>query len=611
MPHSVAQIVVGLPAPGPFDYFVPEILRKDIRVGSRVYVPFRSSFCVGYVIGLLKKSKFPRLKSVSAVLDNIPTLDENFLKLTHELAKYYACSWGEGIEAALPRVLRSKKEITWTPSLEAAPRNNSQIVFLQGSIQSAANTIARKIKSVFGAGHGIIFLVPEVGQINVVKEFLEKVCGISVIAIGRALGVKEELQSWMSIKEGRSRVVVGTRSAVFTMMPHLGLIVMVDEENPAYKQEPAPFYHTREVALWRQKYEQCDIAFVTPTPTAELWKILKNKKIKPEICSDKHLGALQVVDLANYKYQNMLVSFPLQNHIQETLAKNGKVLLFLNRRGFSTLTKCNQCGFVLKCNRCSTNLSYLYSKKKLVCYRCSASSELPKMCPQCHGSYLRSTGTGIEKLESELVRIYPQARVAFFDSDSKNFSGDANLVIATQAVMPFLHRAAFALIAVLDFDGEINRVDFRAGARVFSLLVRLRQAAGEKLVVQTRNPSHAAIHSVKTMDANQFYRQELQIRRELNLPPYVQTIALALRGSREEDVLNQSQKLYEQLSGIDTKNFEISYPQPDLIPKLRDKFRFTIMLKGKAVKSILKVIEPVMVDFSKRKGIILTIDVNS
>lgn len=610
MSHSIAQIVVGLPVAGPFDYSIPHHLRESIRVGSRVDVPFRSKFCVGYVIGLLTETQVPKIKPLSAVLDNIPTLDENFLKLTCELAQYYACSWGEAIEVALPVILRDKREIVWTPPQQIIRPTEPKILFCQGSLQAAAKAVAQKLKSTLAQGRGIVFLVPEVGQITVAKEFLEKVCAVDVCVLERHRGVKHELAQWLAVKEGRARVVVGTRSAVFSMMPAVGLIVMVDEENPSYKQEPSPFYHARQVALWRQKNEPCDVLFVSPAPSAELWKILKDKKVVPEICAEKHLADFQVIDLANYKYQNMLVSFPLQNMILETLVKNGKVLLFLNRRGFSTSTKCNQCGLVLKCQRCNTTLSFMYSNKKLVCHRCGCALDLPKMCPQCNGSYLRSQGTGIEKLESELARIYPQAQVATFDRGARNFSKQSNLMIATTAVMPFLHRAHFSLIAVLDFDGEINRIDFRASSRVFSLLVRLRQAAGEKLLVQTRNLNHDAIVAAATLDTDTFYRKELKIRRELNLPPYAQIIVLALRGIVEETVLAQAQELHEQLTGISDKAFEISLPQPDVIPKLRDKFRFTIMLKGKIVKQMLAQIEPVLLEYHKRKGVILTVDVN-
>ncbi len=610
MPLSIAQVVVGLPIAGPFDYVIPESLQEQIRIGSRVYVSFRSKFCVGYVVDLLEKSQFTKLKPLTGVLDNIPTLDEKFLEFTREIANSYACSWGQAIEVALPVVLRSKRQITWQPSLvKRTALKEPQTFFYQGSLQSCAKALAKKIKEEFTQGRGIIFLVPELNQVAVVKDFLEKVCRVAVSVLDRTMGVKRELAEWLTVKEGKAQVLVGTRSAVFAMMPNVGLIVIVDEENMSYRQEQSPCYHAREMAFMRQKHEHCDLLFVGLAPSAELWKILQDKKVQPEVFQDEHLSVLQVVDLANYKYQNMLVSFPLQNAIGETLAKEGKVLLFLNRRGFSTLTKCNQCGGVLKCERCSTILSFLYSKKKLVCHRCSFSQDLPKFCPQCHGSYLRSLGTGIEKLESDLARSYPQASMATFDSKTKVFADKANLMIATAAIIPFLHRAHFSLIAVLDFDGEINRIDFRASSRAFTLLTRLRQAASEKLFVQTRNPQHEAIRAVATMNHEKFYREELKIRRELNLPPFTHVITLVLRGIKQEDVLAQAQIVYEELNAIPQKNFTISLVAPDLIPKLRDKFRYTIMLNGKAVKSMLKEIEPFMQNFKTRKGVIMTIDV--
>lgn len=610
MPHSIAQVVVGLAVPGVFDYLIPENLRAQVAVGSRVYISFGRRQIVGYVVGLLKKSRFARLKPILELLDNVPVLDETFLKLTGEISRYYACSQGEAIEVALPSVLRGKRKIVWTPALKREANPKTETLFCQGSLQASAGVVAKKIQAVFEEGRGIIFLVPEISQMKSAGDFLEKVCGCPVEVLDRGRGVKEELAQYLSIRQGKRRVVVGTRSAVFAILPNLGLIVVVDEENTSFKHEPSPFYHAREIAFWRQKHESCDLLFVTPAPTAKLWKILKDKKVQPQVCAEKHLGRLQVVDLANYKYQNMLVSFPLQNHIQETLGQQKKALLFLNRRGFSTLTKCNQCGLVLKCERCETSLGFLYSQKKMVCHRCGLLSQLPKVCPQCRGAYLRSTGTGIEKLESELSRIYPQALFATFDSGSKAFDREADLVIATSAVMPFLRRAHFALIAVLDFDGEINRADFRACSRAFSLLIRLRLAAEEKVIVQTRNPAHEAIKAAAFLNVGEFYNQELEIRRELNLPPYAQMIALSLRGIVEQDVLAQANKLYDQLNAVGERNFEISLPAVDLIPKLRDKFRFTIMLKGQSVKSMLKNIEPVLLDFKKRKGVILTVDVN-
>lgn len=610
MPFSIAKVVVGLPVPGPFDYQIPAFLQQRIGVGSRVYVSFGQKFHVGYVIGMIKKSRYPRLKPIIAALDSGPVLDENFLKLAKRLSSDCACTLGEAIETGLPSFLREKREISWSAGIRVPREKTAKIYFYQATVQSAAKMLAQKIRENHEAGRGLIFLVPETGQVPPAKEFLEKVCKDQVAVIGRGSGIKEEIEQWRLVKEGKIRMAVGSRSAVFAMMPDLGLMIISDEENSVYKQEPSPFYHTREVAFWRQKIDGCDLAFVTPAPTLELWKILKDRKVKAESAPCEASCPLQVIDLANYKSSKMLLSFPLQNHLRDALAAGNKTLLFLNRRGFFTHTRCRHCGFVLTCSRCQTALSFLYSKKKLVCRRCAAAHDFPKICPQCQGAYLFSTGGGVEKLESDLTRIYPQAKIAGFDKESKLFDDRADVMIATSAVLPYLKRGHFQLIAVLDFDAEINRPDFRASCRAYSLLTRLKQAGGAKMFVQTRHPGHAAITAALREDPESFYKSELKIRRELGFPPCRGMIAISLRSMKESDAHSASRIIFDKIGEIKSKKFEISEPQPDLIPKLRDKYRYTIMIKTGPVQPVLNLIGPVLTQARKHKNVILTVDVN-
>lgn len=606
MTNSFAQIVLAIPVPGPFDYEVPENLRAEIKIGQRVLVPFRSKSAVGYVVGLSEKSHIAKTKPITAILENFPSLSSSDLKLTLDMAKYYACSWGEAIDLFLPKSLRTRKVMTFvSPSADPRPVE-AKTALLAATFQEAQAQVISVLKKFLQNGQGIIVLVPEHEQIKSIQVLLEKELQEPVVILDRGLTPAKELANWLEVKEGKKRVVIGTRSAIFAPVAHLGLIVMVDEENAAYKQEPSPFYHSREVALMRQHHESCDLLFVTPAPTAELWDLVKDKRT----LFSQNLTPLQTIDLTNYKPRSqMLISFPLQTLIQEALQKKGKVLLFLNRRGFSTMTRCNQCGHVMKCPRCAVNLTFQYSFKKLICRRCQSKFDLPKICPQCRGAYLRSTGTGSEKMESELTRIYPFHRIALFDRETPKVPKDADIVIATQAIIPILDQTAFSLIAVLDFDSEINRVDFRAGERVFSTLRRLRSAAREKLVVQTRNPDHVAIRAASQADLEKFYQEELKLRREMDLPPYKHLIAVSLRGIKESLVSEYAENLSRDLHRFE-KDFTISEPEPDLVPKLRDKYRFTIMLKGLSVKDILTAAEPVIWEFKKNKGTILTINVD-
>ncbi|HQP10539.1 MAG TPA: hypothetical protein PKV41_04075, partial [Candidatus Omnitrophota bacterium] len=297
------------------------------------------------------------------------------------------------------------------------------------------------------------------------------------------------------------------------------------------------------------------------------------------------------------------------NAMQKTLERGGKIILFMNRRGFSTRTHCQQCGFIVKCERCNVDLSYLYSKKMMVCRHCNFSCELPKICPSCNGSYLRSTGTGIEKLESEAARLYPGARIHRFDSECTAFPQEADIIMTTQAIFRQHEAWTASLVAMLNFDAQIHRFDFRSGQKSFSLLVHLKQLAQETLLVQTRMPDNYCLQAAREMDFDKFYREELKQRRELNLPPYRHLVAVSLRGKNERCVFEQSEALFGFLKERQTQGVEISDPHPDVNPKLRDKFWYTILLKGRSVKGILAIIKPALKGFRKR-GVIVTINVD-
>jgi len=276
----------------------------------------------------------------------------------------------------------------------------------------------------------------------------------------------------------------------------------------------------------RAKIEKSSLLFVSSTPSAEVWKKANAKSVIKKTFETDKCSDLQLIDLSNYKTRSSSsVSFPLQNDINKCLNQKGKAILFLNRRGFSSITKCNQCGFTIKCVRCNTNLSYLYSSKRLVCHLCNYKIELPKICPGCNSKYLRSLGGGIEKIESELARLLPGVQIAKYDRETSKIPRKADIIIATQAILKEFDKINVSLIGVLDIDAELNRFDFRSGQKVFSLLVRLRQAAREKVVVQTYQIKNYCLRAARDMNFSKFYSKELALRKELNFPPFSHLIS--------------------------------------------------------------------------------------
>ena len=615
MSSKIAQVVVGLPVEGPFDYSVGAPLAKTVAVGSRVRVLFNRRPRVGFVVGFKQKSAFERLNSLLSCLDNHPLLDDKTLQFTREFAAYYGCSRGEAIEIWLPAALRKAADCVWTPpaptaSAAAAGRGQKPVLLNDRGASKRWPVILEMVQKVLTEGRGVIFLVPETSLIDAVVGRLGKEFPFPVTVLDKKVSPRQELSNWLAVREGRARMIIGTRSAVFAPVRDLGLIIVYDEENPAYKQEQTPHYHAPTAAALRAKVEGCSVMYVSAAPSAETWDEARKRKWRRIVLEADRPAAVQVVDMTNYNPQRTsIISFPLQNAIQAALAQNGKVILLMNRKGFTTRTRCQQCGFTMQCPRCNVNLTYLYSKKAMVCRHCNHTAVLPKVCPQCRGAYLRSTGTGTEKLESEVARLYPAARVGDYDAHSEGFPSQADIVIATKAVLREEARDV-RLVAVINFDAELHHPDFRAAQHAFTLLVRLRRMASEKLLVQTRMPDNYCLRAAAANDFEGFYKEELGLRRELGFPPYRHLVAVGLRGRVEDLVFQQAQELFARFEEKLPASLEVGEPHPDVNPKLRDKYRFTILLKGRSVKDILAFVKPVVKNFRHKRGTVVTINVD-
>lgn len=678
MNKRIAQVIVGLPVEGPFDYSVGKSLRDKIAPGQRVRILFNRRVRMGIVVRLKQSSpwsktsrgKTRKLNPILSILDDCPALDAGALKLTDALGRYYGCSWGEAAEAWLPAALRTARDLRFTPGGEGmdgtreALSARKDVLLHDKSPDKRWPFILETVSQTSQEGRGIIFLVPEAA---LVEPVLQRLNEISCPAIGfdKKASPARELEQWIKVREGKATVVVGTRSAIFAPVLHLGLIVIYEEEHMAYKQEQSPHYQAHTLAEMRSQIEGCSLLYVSSAPSAETWHKTGNRARVAQgvarqakerwtkiTCEPDHLCGIQLVDMTNYNPQRTsILSFPLQSAIQETLTAQGRVVLFMNRKGFSTRTRCPQCGWTLQCPRCNVNLTYLYASKRMVCRHCSFKTELPKTCPNCVGSYLRSSGTGIEKLESEAARLYPYARISRYDRESVKFPAEADIVIATQAVLSGLtelaagrslsltsgdegpvltsgggsalggraaegfttaRRGAFpvTLIAVMNFDAELHHMDFRGAHRAFALLVHLRHLASKKLLVQTRMPDNYCLKAVLRGDFEEFYRQELQCRRELGFPPYSHLAAVGVRGRDEGRVFAQARDLFDCLKKHTSKGVDVLDLHPDVIPKLRDKYRLTILLKGRSVKDILASAQPVIKDFQRRRDIVITLNVD-
>jgi len=612
---KIAKVVVGLPIEGPFDYWVDETLRTQIAVGKRVRIPFGGRKRIGYVVGRTDKSRFPmsRLKSIFSVIDSAPILNDDLLQLTRQVSDYYGCSWGEVIETSLPKALRSGTVVD-LPVAGDSQRQTAlpgQIILLQDlNRKQGWDFLLENIHKTIVAEQDVIVLVPEISVLYFTAEILKSVSD-RVVVLDRKLAAKKELDHWLMAKTKEAKIVLGTRSAVFAPVDHLGLMVVLEEDHPAYKQEQSPFYHGRDVALMRAGKNGCRVILENYAPCPEVWWQAKKGKMKLLFLAAEKSADMQIVDVTEYKSRrNVLVPVPLRHAIERTVKAGGKVILFLNRKGFSTMTKCPQCQFILRCPRCETNLSYLYAQKKMACGHCNYTADLPDLCPQCRNSYLRSSGVGIEKLESELARIFPQYRLGLYDRDTKNLPMQFDILIATQAVLRVQNQFSAELIGAVHVDSELNRSDFRSAHRTFSLLVQLRQMAREKFIVQTRLPDNYCFKAAMKMDFKGFYREEIKFRRQLSLPPFNHLVSIIVRAAQEKAAFEQTNILYRKMQETIKRGIMVTEPQPDAMPKLRGKYRFMILVKGKSAEKILLFVYASLKGVKRKSGTIISVNVD-
>ena len=409
---------------------------------------------------------------------------------------------------------------------------------------------------------------------------------------------------------------------------------MDEEHETSYKQEDVPRYNARDVAIKRAEISKAIVILGSATPSLESFYAAKKGQFTlielPERIDSRLLPAVDIVDMREEMTRAKKVpifSQKLREWIEKDIAEKKQVILFLNRRGFSTFINCRHCGYVIKCKRCSVSLTYHFDKKKLVCHHCNFNMEPPEICPECNAAYLKYWGLGTEKVESELNRFFPQASIARLDTDSthkrgshdkvlsKFKDGHIDIIIGTQMIAKGLDFPKVTLVGVVSADTALNLPDFRSAERTFNLLTQVAGRAGRsdlgcRVIIQSYAPQHYSIQAAKTHDYNTFYDKEISLRKELYLPPFCHIVSLTLRGRKEERVFKMSDNLKTSLEKeIKSKNIDILGPAPAPISKMKGMYRWNIFLRSEAAENIISILKKVL-NKNKSSGIIITVDVD-
>ena len=467
----------------------------------------------------------------------------------------------------------------------------------------------RAIDEVLQNGGGAIYLVPEIGlTTQLLSRIRERFPAreIAVLHSGISLGVRYD--QWKRLRRGEIRLVVGARSALFAPVRDLRLIVVDEEHDPSYKQDDRLRYNARDLAMVRGRLAGAAVILGSATPGIQTFFQAESGRYRHLSLSrrvdDRPLPRVEVVDMRAQRDEQgrpPLLSYALVDALRETLAKRKQALLFLNRRGFHTFLFCPDCGHVFACPSCDLSLTHHAALELLKCHHCDFTARPPAICPACQGSRIRSQGAGTERVEAEIQKRFPEARIARMDSDSTSRKGAAekilqqldrgeiDILVGTQMITKGHDFPEITLVGVLAADASMNIPDFRAAERTFQILTQVSGRGGRgdqpgRVVVQTFNPGHYAVRRAQDHDYAGFYADEIAFRRELGYPPFSRLIGLNFSCPKKAEgkaaVARIGERARELAASLGGGTIGVIGPAESPLVRLRGRYRWQMLLKG-------------------------------
>ncbi len=623
----VAKIAVGLPILGLFDYSIPHHLAKKIKIGCRVKVIFNRRLMVGYCLGLANDSRIKNIRPILELIDELPILSESFLSFLKEIASYYYCSTGEMIETSIPKSLRLGKSVELLAQDFGAGLKNRQegaakfkaYLYCVSDINKKINFFIKNIDENLVNKKQVILLLPQVALVSIWQSRLqERFKSTRIVPWHSRLKESQSLQTWLEIKSGRVDIVIGLRLSIFAPLDNLGLIIVEDEDNFVYKQETRPYYNARDVAIILAQKVKATLILSSIAPSLETFYSTIKNKFKLLIDDEglkRHLPLIKLIDLKTQSGFRKLPIFSLAaiERIRQYLKENKRILVFLNRKGFATSLACRHCGFLFKCQRCSGRLIYHYQEKLLRCPYCNYKIAEPKKCPNCEFNLIYFGGFGVERIESEAHRIFPEAKILLIDSLKSNEEiATSELMICTQVgLKEGVRLENVDLCVVVSIDHMLNFASLRSSEDTFRTLLKLRSLTKAELIIQTFIPENKIFKYLQLGDYVSFAKGELAERKNLNLPPYRHLIAINLRGGNLERLENFSQQLFnELLTQIKKAAVQVFAPIEDSPYRLRGKFRLQILVNTAKVELTNQIIAKTLPKVKAKGDINIAVNVD-
>ncbi|MEI6714121.1 MAG: primosomal protein N' [Verrucomicrobiota bacterium] len=535
--------------------------------------------------------------------------------------------------------LNDEQALVFRKVLEALePRSEPLKPFLLHGVTGSGKTeiYLQAIQRVLEQGRTAIMLVPEISLTpQTVERFKSRFAATQheVAVLHSHLSEGERHDEWHRIRSGRARIVIGARSAVFAPVENLGLIVVDEEHEPSYKQEEAPRYHGRDIAVLRGHLEKCAVLLGSATPSLESYQNAVNGKYELlQIfgrVDDKKLPYIRIIDMrAESAKANPVISSRLMTAMEVRLKKREQTILFLNRRGFSTSMLCEKCGYVCECPNCSISLTFHRGANRIICHICGYQAVAPAKCPECKDPGIRQKGTGTERVEDVVKKLFPKAVVRRMDADvmqrkeafretlSAFKAGKIDVLVGTQMIAKGLHFPNVTLVGIINADLGLHMPDFRAGERTFQLLTQVAGRAGRgdvegEVFVQSYTPFSPAIQFSRHHDFEGFWEQEIEFRKQWEYPPFTHLVMIQVRSVHQAKAEFSTQTLERRLREALPADVVLSEPAPAPLEKSHGQFRYHLMLRSKGILRLSRYVRGILDKMTFPEDVIVTVDVDA
>ena len=579
----IAKVILPIALDKEFDYSFSS--DSKIKIGMRVLVDFNRKKRIGLVVSIVQSSKVSKLKPIIASLDEKPLLDPEQIRFAAELSGIYTYPKAQFLFMMLPPYLKTIRksdlkliEKTSEPRLKAQEKGGSsqkaslggfEVTFVKAdNFTQRYQQWKRLVKDKLVEG-SVLICFPQLTYLDNARKILEKDFPQNIITIHSQQTQRELFLNWQKSRE--KSLIIGTRTALFFYPSDIKLIVVEEENSPYYFQEEKPFYHLPDVAMALSKDKSIELMFCADYPSLRTYKYVEDKKIILKDLSkcSKNIEVVNIAEFSRRKIINPIFTELLRKAIEE----NKRAVILWNKKGFGRSISCSGCSHPLKCERCSAFLQLSLKNNEGVCPYCQKKIEIPQICPKCNNGYFKSSGFGIERLTLSLKRMFPEAKI----DNWQNHTANSQIIISTSKILSSLYEPkVFDLGFVLDADFFLMRSDFNTTFDTFLYIKKLALLFKQSLYVFTSNKNY---YLFKCLNEHweEFYRKELSFRKEVNLPPFGLVAKVTLREKNENKLLEKANDLYNRL---EKKGQDVYGPFQDHPFKLRDKFRYYIIVKG-------------------------------